>query len=178
MGLDQYLKATINLPDYEQLRDELKDENSERLSKARDTVNELVLQTEKTPEQGAFGVFTSPARIAVNINIAYWRKCNQIHDWFNRLSQQKVNHDLENCEELEVSLEDLQRLISECQMVLENHDLAEELLPTASGFFFGSTEYGDCYFGVLQDTIDQLKPIVEKAAEASHFWSFSYHGWW
>lgn len=38
--------------------------------------------------------------------------------------------------------------------VLENHDLAEELLPTCSGFFFGPTEYNARYFESVQDVLN------------------------
>ena len=33
-----------------------------------------------------------------------------------------------------------------CDKVLDDNSLAEELLPTRSGFFFGSTDYDEWYF--------------------------------
>lgn len=38
-----------------------------------------------------------------------------------------------------------------------------ELLPSQSGFFFGSTDYDDWYIEDLKETVKALKPIVEHA---------------
>lgn len=59
---------------------------------------------------------------------------------------------------------------------ISNTELAEELLPTTSGFFFGSTEYNEYYIQDLEDTIKQLEPIIKK--EHSPFTSFRYEASW
>ena len=58
--------------------------------------------------------------------------------------------------------ETLRELINVCQNVLKNPELKEDYLPTASGFFFGSTEYSEMYFGDIKDTIDQLKHLLDE----------------
>ena len=86
---------------------------------------------------------------------AYWRKANQIHAWFVR----NVQDGEDNCAAYSVSYEKLQELVKLCKKVLKNPELAEELLPPRSGFFFGSTEYDEWYFEGLENTIKQLEGI-------------------
>lgn len=40
-----------------------------------------------------------------------------------------------------------------CSAVLADHNKAEELLPTGSGFFFGGTDYDEYYFQDLEETV-------------------------
>lgn len=51
-------------------------------------------------------------------------------------------------------------IIDRCKRVLEDHSLASELLPTQSGFFFGSTDYDKWYYNDVEDV---LKQLTEKA---------------
>jgi hypothetical protein len=89
--------------------------------------------------------------------VAYWRKANQIHNWFaNNVGA------VENCEEYEVSKENLLLLLNMCKIVLNNNKLAEEYLPTTSGFFFGDTEYNQYYFNDIEKTIEILNKILEE----------------
>ena len=104
--------------------------------------------------------------------IAYWRKANQIREWFNS----HLENGVENCEYVQVSKEDLEQLLEDCKMVLENHDLAEELLPTSSGFFFGSTLYDDWYFEDLKDTVKMLEQILEEIDFENE--KVYYYEWW
>jgi len=104
--------------------------------------------------------------------IMYWRKANQIRGWF-------VGHDIiqddDDCVKRLVTLQDLKDLIEDCKKVLEDHSLAEELLPPTYGFFFGADEIDEYYFEDLQSTVDKLEPIVQAADEHSHF---IYSDWW
>ena len=72
----------------------------------------------------------------------YWRKANQIHKWF----VENVQNGIDNCAMYYVSEESLYKLKELCEKVLENSELAGELLPTTNGFFFGSTEYDEFYY--------------------------------
>ena len=53
--------------------------------------------------------------------------------------------------------EDIDDIISRCERVLADHSLANELLPTQSGFFFGGTDYDDYYFSDVKDCLNQMK---------------------
>jgi hypothetical protein len=45
--------------------------------------------------------------------------------------------------------------------VLNSPELASEILPTSSGFFFGSNDYDDYYFNQLRNTLDQIDRIFK-----------------
>jgi hypothetical protein len=104
---------------------------------------------------------------AIIDNVGYWRKANQIHNWFVKNVQKGVD----DCGTYYVSTEKLQKLVETCKEVLDNHELAEELLPTCSGFFFGDTKYDEYYFADLQDTINMLSDIDEEC-------EYIYHASW
>ena len=100
----------------------------------------------------------------------YWRKANQIRKWFADRGY------AENSVEHEVPFEELEQLLIACERVKENHELASELLPTQSGFFFGGTEYNDWYFEDIQFTIDELSKFVNAPGAESD--SYVYYEWW
>ena len=88
--------------------------------------------------------------------VGYWRKFNALHDWF----VQNVQDGVDECQEAYVSKEKLEELLTILNEIKDGDiKKAEELLPTASGFFFGSTKYDDWYFENVNETI----PIIEKA---------------
>lgn len=118
--------------------------------------------------------------------VAYWRKANHIHNWF----VQNVQNGVDNCGEYYVSVEDVKQLLSDCKAVVESLeksrmkdvevtvgfskdgditedipvftdvDVAEELLPSTSGFFFGSTDYDRYYLDQTKYTIEVLESIL------------------
>ena len=53
--------------------------------------------------------------------------------------------------------EDVDDLIDRCERVLRNHGLANQLLPTQSGFFFGDTDFNDVYFENVKDCLKQMR---------------------
>ena len=53
--------------------------------------------------------------------------------------------------------DDIDDLIDKCEQVLADHSLAHSLLPTQSGFFFGSTDYDEWYFSDVQDCLNQMR---------------------
>ena len=104
--------------------------------------------------------------------VGYWRKANQIHNWF----VDKVQDGEDDCEyHHEVTKEILEELLDTCETVLasceldgkyiKNPSVAMELLPTTSGFFFGGTDYDEYYVNDIKETID----IVTKVLETTDF---------
>jgi hypothetical protein len=120
--------------------------------------------------------------------VAYWRKANQVHQWF----VDNVQDGVDDCQESPVSHEQLKKLYDICVLVadysklkdgeitngyrveegksipiiekgkiIEDPSVAEEMLPTASGFFFGGTEYDEYYLEDITHTIEMLKPEFE-----------------
>jgi hypothetical protein len=116
--------------------------------------------------------------ITVEVGVMYWRKANAIHRWF----VENVQSGEDDCEKRCVSREDLRALMALCDQVLaaRNPDQAEEMLPTESGFFFGSTDYDDWYWKDIQDTADGLHRIDAWIAsdEGSSNWDFYYRSSW
>jgi hypothetical protein len=86
----------------------------------------------------------------------YWRKQNQIHRWF----VENVQNGVDNCGEYYVDTDDLKTLLELCEKVKNDHSLADSLLPSASGFFFGGTEYDEWYFNGIDNTIEILKEAL------------------
>jgi hypothetical protein len=87
--------------------------------------------------------------------VGYWRKANQIHRWF----VENIQNGVDDCGEYSVSKSELEELRNICTEVLNDHSKAEELLPSASGFFFGNTDYDEYYYDDLERTIVILDKI-------------------
>ena len=100
----------------------------------------------------------------------YWRKSNHIHKWF--VDNVQGGHD--DCHCYEVSHEDLIKLKEVCESVLLKRDKAHELLPTQSGFFFGSVDYDEYYFYDCQRTVDEINRVLEE----SNYDYFEYASSW
>lgn len=90
--------------------------------------------------------------------VGYWRKANQIRQWFVENCGYPENGD---CEYVEVTKDKLEQLKSDCKKVLENHELAHDVMPTSVGFFFGSTAYDECYYSDLENTISIVNDVLE-----------------
>ena len=96
----------------------------------------------------------------------YWRKSNAIHRWFV-IEAGEGNDD---CTPIYVAIEHLAELRDNCLEVLEDRGKAAEILPTMGGFFFGSTDYDECYFEDLKTTAADLTRLL-KADEKLKQWN-------
>ena len=115
-----------------------------------------------------------PKRIRYIVEeVAYWRKANQIHNWFVT-NVQNVQNGIDECQNSYVSRETLEELLELCKQVRDDHSKAEELLPSTSGFFFGGTEYDEWYF----DSIDNTIKIIEECLEDETADEFEYSSSW
>jgi hypothetical protein len=85
----------------------------------------------------------------------YWRKANAIHAYI-------VDNHAEGDDSTSVELDrdSIKELRNRCTDVLSDRGLAQELLPTQSGFFFGSTEYDEDYFEELERTEKELTEVL------------------
>jgi len=105
----------------------------------------------------------------VVVEAIYWRKCNQIHDWFVKNCQREVD----DCGNYHVSREQLEELRQLILKVLAKKDAS--LLPRASGFFFGSDQIDAGYWEDLRVTEQQLTRVLDQFPEQ---WWFEYHSSW
>jgi len=128
--------------------------------KNQDLYNKLV-------QEAPFALDTA----TLQVQVAYWRKANQIHKWF----VDHVQDGNDNCEEYRVTRDQLQLLLDNCKLVLMNKEEAKTLLPRQEGFFFGSYEYDEFYWYDIQDTIDQIEKILNEYPEE---WDFQYQSSW
>lgn len=106
----------------------------------------------------------------IKLQIAYWRKANHIHQYFLNLTTKE-----DDCSPIYVQKDDLENLLSICHEVYNNPEKAHELLPTKSGFFFGSIDYGSYYFAQVNYTIEMLKKILKSHKEG---WTYEYKASW
>lgn len=153
--------------------------------------------------------------IAVNLSkvtyieeqAGYWRKANQIHNWFVK----NVQGGVDNCGEYYVSEEQLTELLSLCKKVKEstilkegavtdgytwengvkmpivkegkeivNPEVAQKILPVKSGFFFGSTDYDEYYMSDIDNTIEILESVLSDKEPGKDYLSadYYYHSSW
>ena len=130
----------------------------------------------------------------------YWRKANAIHAWFVEHVQDGVDdcgYYLVIDEQLQELLDTVNTILKASELVagkvhvgtsykgdevIEHFEdgeivsspaVAQELLPTQSGFFFGSTDYDKYYIQDLKDTKDILE-----AALADKHGEYFYHSSW
>jgi len=130
----------------------------------------------------------------IHEEVGYWRKANQIHAWFVEHVQDGIDdcdyHHEVTQEILEELLEVCKTVLENSKLVdgkvfngytinkdgtknneyvdgkiIKNCSVAQDLLPTTSGFFFGCTEYDEYYIQDLKNTIS----IVTKVLETTDF---------
>jgi hypothetical protein len=94
----------------------------------------------------------------VTAEVGYWRKANAIHNWFVK----NVQDGKDECEEHAVSREQLTELRDTCQKVLDDNTLADTLLPSGAGFFFGSTDYDEWYLQGVEHTVQVCNAVLEQ----------------
>ena len=119
-----------------------------------------------------------------NYEVGYWRKANQIHNWFmqNCANRDEYDNPIDDCRPVEITVDKLEELLDTCKKVLADHSLAGSLLPTTDGFFFGSTEYDDYYFGELEQTVEIIEPVLKFAKHKleikDYAWEVYYQASW
>lgn len=104
--------------------------------------------------------------------VAYWRKANQIRGWFSEL----LGEDFNGACKGKVNKRDIETLLDTCKQVLENHSLAEKLLPVTEGFFFGSYEYDEYYFEKIKETVEICEKILKEFDFDTNY--LIYDEWW
>jgi hypothetical protein len=102
----------------------------------------------------------------------YWRKANAIHKWFVDHCQGGVD----DCEEYYVGREHLEALLADIQKILADHSKAPDVLPTQSGFFFGSTDFDEWFWADMERTEVLLKELLNNPEYDR--WDFTYRSSW
>jgi hypothetical protein len=155
MGLDMYLSARKFVSGYD-----FKDDKA--LYKAIiEQVGASGFASEHTPHMN------------ISVTTAYWRKANQIHQWF----VDNVQNGVDDCGDYYVDRSQLVELRDLCQRLLDNRQNIDPKLelPPSQGFFFGSYDIDDYYWHQIEDTVNQLNSTLQNTPED---WGFSYHSSW
>ena len=150
MGLDMYLSARkyINKIDWSLLNANIDlPYSAATLPQYRNVIDSADMAHIEN-ENDVYGV-------NVSVNCAYWRKANQIHNWFVKNCQNGED----DCGEYYVSHDKLKELLTTCRQALFHKD-PKELMPQA-GFFFGGTDIDEYYWEDIKRTIKQLTKLVE-----------------
>lgn len=145
-----------------------------------------------------------PKRISAIVEeVGYWRKANHIHKWFVK----EVQGGKDECQLSHVDEGKLRQLREICQTIVDYFDKSKigverikatfgddydetkydidekvlsELLPTASGFFFGGTAYDYWYYQNCKDTIEIIDDAFKGVEGDEIGWttSFQYESSW
>lgn len=116
-----------------------------------------------------------PERITYIIEeVAYWRKFNALHKWF----VDNVQDGIDNCGEYSITVEQLKELLIILERIKNDNKLAEELLPSQGGFFFGSTDYDEWYFKDVEETYNTISSILKEEAVNEYSGYYYYQSSW
>lgn len=108
--------------------------------------------------------------LSITETAIYWRKVNSIHNWFVN----ECANGVDECQPTYVSREKLEQLLGIVTEAIDTKNA--ELLPPASGFFFGSTDVDEWYWNDLKYTQVELKTILDKTKNEDI--SFIYQASW
>jgi hypothetical protein len=117
------------------------------------------------------------ASVAIEYTAIYWRKANQIHNWFVTT----LANGVDECQRIPVSRDNLVALHDRCSVLLDtkSNELAEDLLPPASGFFFGSTTIDEWYWQDVEETHKQLTELLDEITEENKWnYNIEYQASW
>lgn len=102
--------------------------------------------------------------------IGYWRKFNALHSYIV-----KVYADGEDkCQEICLYQERIKHLLAVLKEVKNNHSKAPQLLPTQSGFFFGSTDYDEWYWEDVEYSIRLFEEVLKLPKEFDIYYQASW----
>lgn len=157
MGLDMYLTAKAYLPKNPvwSCRD---------MSKEANTIQAMFPELEGMVDDNGSSVVQE-----VIIRVGYWRKANQIHNWFVT----NVQNGTDDCRPCYVSREKIQELLDKCRTALEVYN--PSLLPPKAGCFFGSTRIDEGYWDDLVLTVNICNTALELPADT---WTLMYEASW
>ncbi len=182
MGLDMYLHKKTYVKNW----DHMKPENRHVITVSKGGKPASGINVERISE--------------ITEEVAYWRKANAIHKWFvdnvqdgkddcgtYYVSAEKLRELVGLCKQVLGTLETVDGQVHtgtvydhtgkhemyEPGKVVAQKGAAEKLLPTQDGFFFGSTNYDEYYMADVQETVDQLEPLLAECEKGEGVFYYS-----
>ena len=184
MGLDMYLEKHTYVKNWDYMGD--------------DQRHKITVKRAGKPRAGI-----RPDRISKIVEeVAYWRKANAIHTWFVKnvqdgkddcgtyyVSAEKLLALKTACDKV-LAASKLRKgkvkngyvakrggpfePVIEDGEVIADPQIAETVLPTASGFFFGSVDYDEHYRRDIEDTSAMIGKLMAEEGDSD----FYYHSSW
>ena len=108
--------------------------------------------------------------VSVIEEVCYWRKFNALHGWF----VENVQGGNDDCGEYYVDKSDIVYLLETLNEISDDPSKAGKLFPPYEGFFFGSTEVDDYYWGDVRETIKVLDKLINTEWDGQLFYSSSW----
>lgn len=139
--------------------------------------------------------------VEISERVTYWRKANHIHNWFVKNVQDGEDDCKEyyvSRETLKSLMDILDTLVKglktkkakiqvgtrtedgktspimEDGELISNPELAQKLLPTESGFFFGGTEYDSYYLDECKRTLKELTELLKEDDNGEFYYGSSW----
>jgi hypothetical protein len=112
--------------------------------------------------------------IETKYQVGYFRKFNALHSYIVN----KYANGEDDCKPIFLDKEDIEEIIETLKSITK--DNAKKVLPTQSGFFFGSQEYDEWYFKDIEYAIDMLEKMLKvlKKSNSKTSWSAYYQASW
>ena len=149
MGLDMYLDGVFSKRAYFQ-----EDRTVPREDPVQSESLKLALASIDFPTSVPLDV--SYRHFEVRLPIACWRKANQIHHFI----VENYGKGVDDCKSIYLTDGELGQILDVVKEVGNDPVKAEKLLPTSSGFFFGSQEIDEYYWQDLAYTKDVLEKTL------------------
>lgn len=180
MGLDMYLYRTkkvegLEIEDYQKV-----DNAISNLSYFKDfeSVEKAMQPDEYIPAYAEFNEVVkergkSFSWLSIFEDIGYWRKANQIHNFFVHECQDGIDE----CQLSIITKDKLEDLLDRCKRamklkkiylndgIIKDGQGLETFLPTSRGFFFGGTEFNEWYF----EDVAETKKLITKVLKETDF---------
>lgn len=117
--------------------------------------------------------------VSTKYQVGYWRKFNALHNYI----VEKFANGEDHCQEIYIGEDGLKQILNICKKVHEDlktcpktiekgdfgeyeiyeSEVAKELLPPASGFFFGSLKIDEWYKQDIEYTIELCEDVLKVA---------------
>lgn len=177
MGLDMYLNKRTYIG-----------------NKYRDKDKMVIVRVPKNQEGVMFktSAIKNERVSEITENVGYWRKANAIHNWFVK-NVQDGEDDCESYyvseKDIKKLLADVNRVLEASKLVsgkikngqhlgengwedvmedgqyIEDPTIAQEVLPTTEGFFFGGSDYDQYYIENLKETKKIMEQCLAEGGE-------------
>ena len=124
---------------------------------------------------GTIEIYERDKKLNINFNevrhieceAIHWESMDFIHNWFVYF----VQGGEDDCKQYYVERKQLKELLNTCNKILENRELAEDLLPTEKEFYFENGTYNETYF----DNLEMVVGTLSKLDIAGDDYSFEYY---